>query len=181
MGNILVTIRKYRKIPKNLDASELNVFYPKLVRGRVIKVYDGDTITVASRIPIIGNEIFKFSLRLNRLDTPELRTNNLVEKEYSNKIRDKLSEKIMNKMIEIKVVKTDKYGRYLCEIRYKKENINDWLLDNKYAVKYDGKKKREFDIRDYNEELQESIAVAISVVPEIPRRKTRSDGIYYIE
>ena len=49
-----------------------------------------------------------------------------IEKEYAIKIRDILSERIMNKMVNLKVIKTDKYGRYLAEVLYKKENINDW-------------------------------------------------------
>ena len=120
-------LRNYRKIPKNLVFNELSNFYPNIKKGRVIKVYDGDSITVAARIPELKNDtIYKFSIRLNRIDTPELRTSNNIEKEYAIKIRDILSERIMNKMVNLKVIKTDKYGRYLAEVLYKKENINDW-------------------------------------------------------
>jgi len=157
-------LRKYRKIPKNLTFNKLSNFYPDIRKGRVIKVYDGDSITVAARIPQLKNNIiYKFSIRLNRLDTPELRTSNHIEKEYAIKIRDLLSERIMNKMINIKVIKTDKYGRYLAEIFYKKENINDWLLNNHYATRYDGGTKEQFDTRNYNVNLEEDIAVAISI------------------
>ena len=31
--------------------------------GRVVKVYDGDTITVASRVKGMGKTIYKFSVR----------------------------------------------------------------------------------------------------------------------
>ena len=157
-------LRRYRKIPKNLTFNKLSNFYPDIRKGRVIKVYDGDSITVAARIPQLKNNIiYKFSIRLNRLDTPELRTSNHIEKEYAIKIRDLLSERIMNKMVNIKVIKTDKYGRYLAEIFYKKENINDWLLNNHYAIRYDGGTKKQFDTRNYNVNLEEDIAVAISI------------------
>ena len=157
-------LRRYRKIPKNLTFNKLSNFYPDIRKGRVIKVYDGDSITVAARIPQLKNNIiYKFSIRLNRLDTPELRTSNHIEKEYAIKIRDLLSERIMNKMVNIKVIKTDKYGRYLAEIFYKKENINDWLLNNNYATRYDGGTKKQFDTRNYNVNLEEDIAVAISI------------------
>ena len=161
---IFPCLRKYRKIPKNLDIKELSQFYPDIKKGRVIKVYDGDTITVAARIPILkNNKIYKFSIRLNRIDTPELRTSNPIEKEYAIKIRDKLSEKIMNKMVNIKVIKTDKYGRYLAEISYKKLNINDWLINNAYAVNYSGGTKGTFNPNSYNRDLSEDVAVAISI------------------
>ena len=117
-------MRVLRKIPKNLVFNELSNFYPNIKKGRVIKVYDGDSITVAARIPELKNDtIYKFSIRLNRIDTPELRTNNSIEKEYAIKIRDILSERIMNKMVNLKVIKTDKYGRYLAEVLYKKAVI----------------------------------------------------------
>jgi endonuclease YncB( thermonuclease family) len=79
-----------------------------------------------------------------------------------------LSEKIMNKMVNIKVLKTDKYGRYLAEVSYKKLNINNWLLKNNYALLYDGGAKRSFDSNKFNPELSEDVAVAMSLTPENP-------------
>lgn len=167
--NVCPCLRKYRKIPKNLVYKDLSNFYPDIKKGRVIKVYDGDSITVAARIPILKNDtIYKFSIRLNRIDAPELRTSNVIEKEYAIKIRDKLSEKIMNKMVNIKVLKTDKYGRYLAEVSYKKLNINDWLLNNSYATNYDGGTKNIFNPNNFNIDLSEDVAVAISLTPENP-------------
>ena len=120
---------------------------------------------------LFGNDIHllnKFNLRLNRIDTPEIKTNNPIEKEYAIKIRDMLSEKIMNKMVNIKVLKTDKYGRYLAEVSYKKLNINNWLLKNNYALLYDGGAKRSFDSNKFNPELSKDVAVAMSLTPENP-------------
>ena len=138
------------KISKNLNFKDLDHFYPEIKKGRVIKVYDGDTITIAARVPKLKNrKIYKFNIRLNRIDTPEIRSQNPLEKELAIKIRDKLSEKIMNKMINVKILKTDKYGRYLAEIFYKKENINNWLLNNNYASEYNGGKKLSFSKLPY--------------------------------
>ena len=78
------------------------------------------------------------------------------------------SEKIMNKMVNIKVLKTDKYGRYLAEVSYKKLNINNWLLKNNYALLYDGGAKRSFDSNKFNPELSKDVAVAMSLTPENP-------------
>lgn len=157
-------LRKFKKIPKNLNYNDLDRFYPNIQKGRVIKVYDGDTITVASRVPKLKtNKIYKFNIRLNRIDTPEIRTNNNMEKEYGIRIRDLLSEKIMNKMVNIKVIKTDKYGRILAEISYKKDNISDWLLNNQYAIYYDGKAKISFDTRNYNSKLETEILNGMNI------------------
>ena len=162
-------LRKYRKIPKNLVFKDLSNFYPDIKKGRVIKVYDGDSITVAARIPFLKNDtLYRFSIRLNRIDTPELKTSNLIEKEYAIKIREKLSEKIMNKMVNINILKTDKYGRYLAEVSYKKLNINNWLINNGYAVNYDGGTKNIFNPNNFNMDLSEDVAVAISLTPGNP-------------
>ena len=139
------------RIPNNLEFKNLSHFYPEITKGRVIKVYDGDSITIAARIPNLkGKQIFKFNIRLNRIDTPEIKTKNDTEKAYGLVIREYLNEKIMNKMVDIEIIKTDKYGRYLAEIFYKKENINTWLIDNRYAVEYFGGKKNDFSITAYN-------------------------------
>lgn len=163
-------LRKYRKIPKNLNFKELSHFYPDIKKGRVIKVYDGDSITIASRIPESkNNNIYKFNLRLNRIDTPEIKSKNLLEKRYAIKIRDILCKKIMNKMVNIKVIKQDKYGRYLAEVSYKKLNINNWLLNNNYALLYDGGAKRSFDSNKFNPELSRNVEVTIiNLTPENP-------------
>ena len=157
-----------KKIPKNLDYKDLNYFYPPIKKGRVIRVYDGDTITIAARVPLLKNkEIYKFSIRLNRIDCPEIRTQNVDEKKCGLRVRDLLSEKIMNKMVNIEILKTDKYGRYLAEVSYKKQNISDWLLWNKYAVKYNGGTKEQFLIGKYNYLLNEDITVNAMLV-EVP-------------
>ena len=39
--------------------------------GRVIKVYDADTITIASKLPYDKSPLYRLSVRLNGIDTPE--------------------------------------------------------------------------------------------------------------
>ena len=70
----------------------------------------------------------------------------------------------MNKMVNIEILKTDKYGRYLAEVSYKKQNISDWLLTNNYAVIYNGGKKEEFTFGKYNHLLHEDTVVNASII-----------------
>jgi endonuclease YncB( thermonuclease family) len=60
------------------------------------------------------------------------------EKELAIKSRDALHNKIYNKHITLRNNKTEKYGRILSTIYLGNENINDWMVDNGYAVKYNG-------------------------------------------
>ena len=106
--------------------------------GQVIKVYDGDSITIAAHLPIEKSPLFRFSVRLNRIDTPEIKGKNEDEKEAAKAARDALSDLILYKEIILKNVGTEKYGRILADVYLDDLCINDWLINERYAVKYDG-------------------------------------------
>jgi len=123
----------------------------EIKKGKCVNVYDGDTIKVV--FPI-HNKLYRWNCRLLGVDTPEIRTKNKVEKKMGYKVRDKLREKILNKMIFIKCNEFDKYGRLLAEVYLENEfhigggnnalntSVNKWLIDNEYAFEYNGGKKK---------------------------------------
>ena len=119
-------------------------FIPPVKRGKVIKVYDGDTITVASKI-LNGTDMYRFSVRLNGIDSPEIKGKSEAEKMSAIVSRDKLSNLILNKVVRLEDVKTEKYGRILAEVYLDNLNINKWMLENKLAEPYDGGKKKKFE------------------------------------
>jgi len=115
-------------------------------KAKVIKAYDADTVTLEIDL---GLDTFrKESVRLGRIDAPELRGE---EREAGLVARDALREKILDKEVLIRTTKdkTGKYGRYIVEIFLHYEiitetegeagwiNINDWLVENKYAEYHD--------------------------------------------
>lgn len=115
-------------------------YVPNIQSGRIIKCYDGDTCTIATKL--YNNEpVYRFNLRLARIDAPELKTRNPDEKYAAEFVRDKLNQKILHKYVTIRNIGLDKYGRILCEVYLNGECINDWLLNNKYVVEYEGGKK----------------------------------------
>ena len=65
--------------------------------GRVIKVYDGDTITIASKLPFDNSPLYRLSVRLNGIDTPEIKGKTEDEKTAAKQARDALSNLILNK------------------------------------------------------------------------------------
>lgn len=117
-------------------------FIPEIRAGKVVRVYDGDTITIAARLCIDGIDIprlYRYSVRLRRIDSPEKKTKNKKEKELAIKSRDALSDLIMGKMVILENIEYDKYGRILAEILTEDQiNVSDWMLDGGFAVKYDG-------------------------------------------
>lgn len=118
-------------------------FVPPVTGGEVIRVYDGDTITIASAVPGLANsDVYQFSVRLNGIDTPEMKTTNADEKQVATMARDALREKILNKNVELRNVSTEKYGRLLAEVYHNGLHLNKWLVDSRFAVPYDGGTKQ---------------------------------------
>ena len=123
----------------NIEWKDTKPFVIPLNDGHVIKVYDGDTITVANKLPIYHcNDMFRFSVRLNGIDTPEIKGKNDDEKEAAKVAKNALSEKILHKYVVLKNVSTEKYGRLLADVYLGDLHLNKWMLDNRYAVSYDG-------------------------------------------
>lgn len=123
----------------NIEWKDTKPFVVPLNGGHVIKVYDGDTITVANKLPIYHcNDMFRFSVRLNGIDTPEIKGKNEDEKEAAKVAKNALSEKILGKYVMLKNVATEKYGRLLADVYLGDLNLNNWMLENRFAVSYDG-------------------------------------------
>jgi endonuclease YncB( thermonuclease family) len=110
--------------------------------GYVLKVYDGDTIMVASKLPFENSPIYRFSVRLAGIDTPEIKGKTENEKNMAKEAKNKLQNMIMNKYILLKNVNTEKYGRILADIYLEDLHINKWLIEQNLAVKYDGGTKQ---------------------------------------
>lgn len=123
---------------QNVEYSDTLQFVPPIHFGKVIKVYDGDTITIAAVLPNTTEPIYRFSVRLNGIDTPEIKGKTPEEKALAIHVRDELYKKIYGKIVYLKNVDNEKYGRILADVYLDDENINDWLVSNEYAVRYDG-------------------------------------------
>ena len=110
-------------------------------KAKVVSVYDGDTVKIV--FPLLDT-VYKWNCRISGVDTPELRTKDKAEKKYGYEVRDKLREKILDKVVTVKCGEFDKYGRLLVDIYCEGEDcsISEWLIENKYAFAYDGGKKQ---------------------------------------
>jgi len=126
---------------ENVTYKETTIFIPQIKRGKVIKVYDGDTITVAAKLPFAESPIYRFSVRLRNIDSPEIKGKTKKECQLAIQARDALHHLISGKIVEIRNNGKEKYGRLLADIYCEGIHVNRWMLDNKYAVKYYGGKK----------------------------------------
>jgi endonuclease YncB( thermonuclease family) len=143
-----VSLQKSKKLEINLDeltnlrVSEIKKFIPPIKDGKVIKVYDGDTITIISKLPYLDSPLYKFSVRLLGIDCPEIKGKDKSERECAQLAKNELTELIMDKIITLENVQTEKYGRILADVYLDKIHINDYLLKKRLAVIYDGTTKK---------------------------------------
>jgi micrococcal nuclease len=112
--------------------------------GQVIKVYDADTITIASKLPYPESPLYRLSVRLNGIDTPEIKGKDVIEeeKEAAKQARDFVSNLVLHKTVRLENVESEKYGRILADVYIGDIHLNQLLLQERYAVKYDGGTKK---------------------------------------
>lgn len=150
---------------KKLDSSIFKKFDLEKIEGSfyVESVYDGDTITILIPIQIHTynmvdsnsidlnsdsnktNTIYfnKIKLRLLGIDTPEMKPRkDLPNREEhitkAKEAKDFLSNLILGKIITVKFLQNDKYGRPLANIYIDSICINSLMIEKGYAKKYDG-------------------------------------------
>jgi micrococcal nuclease len=112
--------------------------------GRVIKVYDADTITIASKLPYDQSPMYRLSVRLNGIDTPEIKGKGISdeEKECAKLARDYVTGLALNKVVRLENIQSEKYGRILADVYIGDIYLNELLIKERYAVKYDGGTKK---------------------------------------
>ena len=104
----------------------------------VLRVVDGDTVDV--RIDLGFNVWHKCRVRLMGINAPESRTRNLEEK-----ARGLAAKAFLNNILEMTQSEiylqshgTGKYGRVLGEFIINDVNINELMVEEGHAEKYDG-------------------------------------------
>ena len=108
-------IEEPKKEPKKIQWSDTLQFIPPINTGQVIKVYDGNTFTLAGHLPSSGSPLYRFSVRLNSIDCLKPKSKPEKEKEKE-KEKEHLSRLILGKTVTLKNVKNEKYGLLLADV-----------------------------------------------------------------
>jgi len=131
----------------NIDTKDNIILWDETVEfvfpvqsGIVIKVYDGDTITIATRLPYEKSPLYRIHIRLLGIDTPEIKGKGVSdeEKEAAKHARDFVSNLVSNKYVTLENIESEKYGRILADVYIGNIHLNELLLKERYAIKYDG-------------------------------------------
>ena len=118
------------------------VFIPPIKGGKCIKVYDGDTITIISKLPYDESPLYRFSIRINSIDCPEIKGKDNDEKEVALLAKKEMTELVFNKNVELINLKNEKYGRILADVYINDYNVANHMLEKRLAVSYNGKTKK---------------------------------------
>ena len=133
-----VTLMLYLTVTLSAQAAPQ---YGTVTVSKLISVYDGDTfrVDIASLPPIVGKNI---AIRVNGVDTPEIRGKCLYEKNLALKARDFVRGKLANaKEIKLTNLQRGKYFRVVANVLVDGVSLEQELLDNELAYDYDGGKK----------------------------------------
>lgn len=128
--------------------------------GRLVDIHDGDTCKII--LPIFGT-YYKFNVRLNGIDTCEITSHNIENKNKALKARTKICSLIQEKwghsdcpietqkeikeylksitcIVYVKCYDFDKYGRLLADVYIddNQKSLSEILLDEKLAYSYNG-------------------------------------------
>ena len=133
-----IKIEKIEKEMKFIEYKNTEKFVVPIQYAKVVKVYDGDTITICSKLPYKDSPLYRFQVRLTGIDSPEIKGRTDAERKLAIEARDALASLIMGKVVCLKNIGTEKYGRILADIYYKDIHVNSWMIQHSYAVKYDG-------------------------------------------
>lgn len=140
---------KYDKHTEHFSLNGINIY------GRVVDIIDGDSLNIV--IPVFDN-YYKFNVRLNGIDTSEIKSKNEENRNMGKMARIRLGQLLINQLIndfiEIKeyisnnivivwleCLKFDKYGRLLANIYLvdnKEKSLSKILIEEKLAYEYNG-------------------------------------------
>ena len=136
--------RNYMEDGSDIKWEDTVEFTFPITGGRVIKCYDADTITIASKLPYDTSPLYRLSVRLNGIDTPEIKGKGVSdeEKDAAKVARDFVANLVLNKVVRLENIQSEKYGRILADVYLGDIHLNKLLIKERYAVEYDGGTKK---------------------------------------
>lgn len=109
-------------------------YCPRPLQGKVVKVYDGDTVWVAC---VIDGNATRVCVRMHGYDTAEMRTHDAAEKAAAIGARNALQDLVMDKVVQLSIQGQDKYGRLIAILTVDGTNVND-VIQSSWGVPYEG-------------------------------------------
>ena len=150
---VYIIFAKTKALQKNIDWSnvqeeDIHTFVPPITYGKVLKVYTGDMITIASQIPFFDEStinsapIYRFMIYLDGISAPKPITLMNIQNDIGKLAKEELTKKIEGEVVELRGIKPDKHGRIYATVFLGEINVNAWLLEKKYVTSCKNGRKR---------------------------------------
>ncbi len=112
--------------------------------GKVVSVYDGDTVKVLRN----GEQV---KVRLYGIDSPEKKQS------FGEEATRYTKQAVLNKIVDVQVLDTDRYGRSVGVVTEGSININEMLVRKGFAWTYDRYCKKSFcdEFKNYEKQARQ--------------------------
>ena len=141
MRNITTTISALIAISLIALTANTHALEPFKV-SKIISVYDGDTfrVNIDGIHPLIGDNI---GIRVNNVDTPEIKGKCPSEKKLAIKARDFVASRLKSaKEVLLVNPKRGKYFRIVADVMIDGQMLDKMLFEKGLAYQYDGGRKK---------------------------------------
>ena len=122
-------IVKFEHQPKTLENQASSAKSIKIITGKVVRVADGDTITVETTN---GKEKIRFA----QIDAPETSHFGSKPQPYGKESGVYLRQQVLKEYVRVEVEAVDQYGRNVGTVFVGSKNINREMVKNGYAWVY---------------------------------------------
>lgn len=112
-------------------------FIVPITSGLVVKIYDGDTFTIASKLPYDASPLFRFSVHIRGLLSPDVRSVTPSVRETAKISKTALSSMIYGKIVQLTHIEVDQCGNLVANVSINGIDINEWMVSNDYSDDYD--------------------------------------------
>ena len=121
-------------------------YIPRIEYGKVVRVYDGDTLHLAFR-ESWRKPACRLRVRLAGVDCAELRSADPDEKWVARRSKRLLEERVLGKTVRLhRPLRWDKYGRLLADLATPAvPSVSGWMIEHADAIRYDGGTKTRVD------------------------------------
>jgi len=110
--------------PQSTDATPTYPEPPFIVAGEVVKIADGDTLT------LLVPEEHQIKIRLAEIGTPEQ------DQPYYQQAKQALADKVFRQAVQVEIVDWDRYGRGVGKVSVDGEYVNAWMVAEGHAWVY---------------------------------------------
>jgi hypothetical protein len=171
-------------IYKNYDWSKINyenttLYIPPIKYGKVVKIQNGNIVIISTILPYIDDTkdetpIYRFNIYLDGISLPK--HSSFLYKDNSKILNNELSKFIFGKVVQLKSIKTDKNGYLYATIFLDSINVNEWMIEHKYAIKSKKEAQRRKTENDETLYMKESnyLYIDSSLFSEVHERKYKS-------